>query len=107
MKLLQTSASLVVALIALSGCDGKSSSSTSAPAANPPVTSNSAPAVTPTPPSDMPSSVPGTGPAEGGTAIGGMVGHQGKDGAKPSNTPDTPAPTGGDGSTPKPASSAY
>jgi hypothetical protein len=74
------------------------------PAETPPKPATEAPAapaagVAPEP-SEGHVAVPATGPGEGGTAVGGVVANQDAGGAAKGNTP---APTGGDGATTRPA----
>ena len=103
MKSLLVCAGLAAALLTLQACGKKSeppapaSSSGAAPASGDPNA-----AVKPST-GDIPSSSPATGPAAGGTAIGGMAGGQDQGGAKSGGTP---AATGGDGASGKPATAA-
>jgi len=98
--------SLAAALLLLSACnrnaDAPASTTTDTPAASPAAspdagTSPTAPIVPE--PSTSPDAKPATSPGEGGTAIGGVVGNQDQGGA----SGGTPAPTGGDAATTKPA----
>jgi len=90
---------VLLAAASLAGCNDKSKSAAppvpSSSGASAPTSATSTPASSVTPQSsDVPvsPSAAGSGPGQGGTAVGGMVGQQEKNGKAAS----TPAPTGGD-----------